>query len=89
MQWLILLAVFIALFRITIKLTVLWSVDSSHTHTQHTHTLSYIHHIHMQICRQPAGLILVENVSCEEPAERKEGTRRKPKQNDTKRTEMK
>lgn len=37
----------------------------------------------MQICRQLAGLILVENVSCEEPAERKEGTGR----NETKRNQ--
>lgn len=37
----------------------------------------------MQICRQLAGLVLVENVSCEEPAERKEGTGR----NETKRNQ--
>lgn len=68
-----------ALFRITIKLTVLWRVDSSRTHYTHTHT----NLTRMQICRQLAGLILVENVSCEEPAERKEGTGR----NETKRNQ--
>lgn len=44
----------------------------------------------MQICRQLAGLILVENVSCEEPAERKEGTGRnetKQNQNELKQNE--
>lgn len=79
-QCLILLAVFMASLRITIKLTVLWRVDSSHTHVL----------THICKCRQLVGLILVENVSCEEPAERKEGTgRTKPSQTKTKRNELK
>lgn len=79
---LILLPVFMALFRITIKLTVLWRVDSSHTHThtgrlthRATHRDSSYANMSPTIAL-PLDSFLWKIVSCEETAERKEGTGR-------------
>lgn len=84
LQRLILLAVFMALFRITIKLTVLWRVDSSHTYTHSgTHMQMSLDSFLWKMCR-----VKSPQSGRKEP-DRTTPNQTKPNQNGTKRAKLK